>query len=166
MIVVPITQDKLTTKTGEVLVVSEYTNFKSEPAVYVDAPQGQNSLCYFKDIDLINDTKVEYNISTKIFESLGVIKRTIHLPQIGDVITVIKPGAPDDAEESKVKVKLLKLHNEVIGRSKGLAVIDTDDNVYELPDVLEIDRAIGSDIFDRNKFLKIYKDYLPYGRKV
>jgi hypothetical protein len=166
MLILPIAGDMITTKDGGRLTVSMYSNFKSEPAVYVDAPRGEESLFYFRDIEEINGVKVEYNTSTKIFESLGVVKRKFNLPQAGDTITVVKPNAPIDSDDDKAEVKLLKLHNEAIGRSKGLVVLDTDDNVYELPDILSIDREVGTESFDRKKFLKLYKDYLPYGFRI
>ncbi len=165
MLVVPLTNDKITTFDADEFTVTSYTNHKSEPAVYIDAPRGQLSLVYFTDIDKINDVKVEYNKTNKVFEALGVIKRKINLPQQHDKITVSNQENPEDGESSTSEVKLLKLHNESIGRSKGLVAIDKDDNVYELQDIENIDRAIGSEQFNKSKFLKIYKDYLSYRYK-
>lgn len=159
MLVVPIKGDKITTAEGQEFVVESYTNFKAEPAIYIDVPRGQNSIIYFQDVEEINGVKVELNRSTKVFTALGIIKRKYHLPQPKDQIIVDKPGAPDDSEDDHAQVKNLKLHSKAIGLSKGLVVIDTDDNVYTLPDVQDIDRAVGAEHFDQKKFLKYYKDY-------
>ncbi len=164
MLVVPIANDKITTFDADEFTVTSYTNLKSEPAVYIEAPRGQLTLVYFSDIDQINNVKVEYNKTNKVFEALGVVKRKIHIPQQHDKITVKNSENPDDKESITVEVKLLKLHNSALGLSKGLVVVDKEDNVYELQDIEDIDRAIGEDEFNTSRFLKIYKDYISYRR--
>lgn len=165
MQVVPIKGDRITTTEGVELVVDSYTNHKTEPAVYVDVPIGQNNIVYFSDIEQINGIKVELNKSTKVFEALGVLKRKVHLPQYNDEIKVKLPDAPEDSEEAYVVVKTIKLHNKALGLSKVLVVVDKEDRVYTLPDVLDVSRAVGGDKFHKEKFRKVYKDYFPYSRK-
>lgn len=159
MLIVPLKGDTVTTAEGSEFTIVEYTNYKSDPAVYIDVPTDQNSILYFQDITEINSVKVEYNKSSKMFTALGIVKRKYNLPQSKDVMTVENPGSPKDAQPIDVEVKTLKLHSRSIGLSKGLAVIDSDSNVYSLSDILNIDRANGSEHFDRKKFLKYYKDY-------
>lgn len=163
MLVVPIKGDRITTKDSLEFTVDSYTNFKPDPAVYVDVPRGQNPIVYFQDVDLINGVKVEYNKSSKVFTALGIIKRKHHLPQPKDIITVDRPGGPEDAGDDDTTVKTPKLHSRAIGLSRGLVIIDTDDNVFSLGDIVDIDRDVGGDSFDRQKFTRYYKDYL--GRK-
>jgi hypothetical protein len=159
MLIVPLKGDKVTTNDNLEFIVDSYTNFKTDPAVYVDVPRGQNAIVYFQDIEQINDVKIEYNKASKVFTALGVVKRKYNLPQPKDVITVEKPGTPEDSGDDQATVKTPKLHNRSIGLSKGLVVVDTDDNVYGLGDIQNIDRAVGGEHFDRKKFLKYYKDY-------
>lgn len=160
MLVVPLKGDTITTKDGPQFKVDSYTNYKTDPAVYVDVPPGQNSIVYFQDIDEINGVKVEYNKSTKVFTALGVIKRKYNLPQPKDSITVERPDSPDDATDNDTIVKTPKLHNRAIGLSRGLVLIDVDDNVVALSDVIDIDREVGGEHFDRKRFKKYYKDYM------
>jgi len=159
MLVVPIKGDKITTTEGQEFTVDSYTNYKVEPAVYIDVDHGQNPIVYFQDIEEINSVKVEYNKTSKLFTALGIIKRKYNLPQPKDTITIDNPSAPEDSPDETAQVKNLKLHNKAIGLSKGLAIVDTNDNTYTLPDVQDIDRDTGSEHFDRRKFLKYYKDY-------
>ena len=162
MLIVPLKGDKITTADGPDFIVDSYTNFKADPAVYVDVPRGQVNIVYFQDIEQINDVKVEYNKATKVFTALGVVKRKFNLPQPKDAITVIKPDAPEDSADNQAQVKTAKLHSKAIGLSKGLVLIDSEDNVYTLSDVQDIDRAVGSEFFDRKKFLKYYRDYVGH----
>lgn len=160
MLVVPLKGDTITTTDGPTFVVDSYTNYKPDPAVYVEVPRGQNSIVYFQDIEEINGVKVEYNKSSKVFTALGVIKRKYNLPQPKDIITVDRPGSPDDEGDNTTEVKTPKLHNKAIGLSRGLVIIDRDDNMYSLTDIISIDRDIGGEHFDHKKFTKYYKDYL------
>jgi hypothetical protein len=73
MLIVPLKGDKLTTTDGPEFTVDSYTNFKTDPAVYVDVPRGQNPIVYFQDIEQINGVKVEYNKATKVFTALGIL---------------------------------------------------------------------------------------------
>lgn len=159
MLVVPLKGDSITTTDGPKFTVDSYTNFKTDPAVYVEVPRGQNSIVYFQDIEEINGVKVEYNKSSKVFTALGVIKRKYNLPQPKDTITVERPGGPDDAGDDDSEVKTPKLHSKAIGLSRGLVIIDKEDNVFSLGDIIEIDRSVGGEHFDRKKFLRYYKDY-------
>lgn len=159
MLIVPLKGDKITTSEGPEFIVTSFTNYKADPAVYVDVPRSQNSIVYFQDIAEINGVKVEYNKASKVFTALGIVKRKYNLPQPKDTITVNKPGNPEDSQDDRAIIKNAKLHSKAIGLSKGLVLIDTDDNVYTLPDVQDIDRAVGAEHFKRDKFLKYYKDY-------
>ena len=159
MLIVPLKGDKVTISDGPEFIVDSYTNFKADPAVYVDVPRGQNNIVYFQDIEQINDVKVEYNKATKVFTALGIVKRKYNLPQPKDTITVTKPGNPEDSEDNHAQVKNLKLHSRAIGLTKGLVLIDIDDNVYRLSDVQDIERAVGAEHFDQRKYLKYYRDY-------
>lgn len=160
MIVVPIKGDRITTKDGPDFAVDSYTNYKTDPAVYVDVPRGQNPIVYFQDIDEINGVKVEYNKSSKTFTALGVIKRKYNLPQPKDTISIEREDRPEDAGDDDVEVKTLKLHNRAIGLSKGLVIIDTDDNVVALSDITDISRATGAEGFELKRFRKYYRDYI------
>jgi hypothetical protein len=160
MLVVPVKGDSITTKDGPQFKVDSYTNYKTDPAVYVDVPPGQNSIVYFQDIEEINGVKVEYNKSAKVFTALGVIKRKFNLPQPKDLITVALPDSLEDGGDNDTNVKTLKLHSRAIGLSRGLVVLDTEDNVFSLSDITDIDREVGGEYFDRKKFAKYYKDYM------
>jgi hypothetical protein len=162
---VPIPGDKIKTVDNDgTFVVTSYTNLKAEPAVYIDASDGENNIVYFYDIEEINDVKVDYNKSAKVFESLGMLKRRFNIPQSGDVISVKRKGADGELEDAKITVKNIKLHNKAEGISKGLVFCD-DESCYDLKSILSIDRKVGSEKFNKPKFEKYYFDYLPYGKK-
>ena len=160
MLVVPLKGDTITTKDGPQFKVDSYTNYKADPAVYVDVPAGQNSIVYFQDIEEINGVKVEYNKSSKVFTALGVIKRKYNLPQPKDVITVAPADGLEDGADNDSTVKTLKLHSRAIGLSRGLVIIDTDDRVFSLSDLTDVEREVGGEHFDRKRFTKYYKDYM------
>jgi hypothetical protein len=159
MLIVPLRGDKITTADGPEFVVDSYTNFKTDPAVYVDVARGQNSIVYFQDIDLINGVKVEYNKASKVFTALGIVKRKYNLPQPKDSITVRNAGNQEDAENDHVLVKTAKLHSRAIGLSKGLVIQDADGGIHGLADIIDIERSVGSEHFDSKRFIKYYKDY-------
>lgn len=162
--IVPVTGDKLKIVDNDSqFVVTSYTNMKTEPAVYVNAQEGENNVVYFYDISEINDVKVDFNRSSKTFDSLGILKRKFNLPQPGDTITVRKKTPDGELEDSDVIVKNIKLHNKSEGISRGLVVCD-EDTCYDLLSIKNIIRKTGSEKFDLKKFQKYYFDYLPYGK--
>lgn len=155
MLVVPLEKDTITTKDGLVYRVVEYTNFKDGgPAVYAKEKGGDNSLVlvYFFDINEINNTQVEYQKTSKVFNALGRIKRAQHLPQPDDKVHI--------AEDEVVEVKGLKLKSKSLGVNKGMFFQDTDSNYHRVKDIFRIERSLGTDNFDRDLFLQIYHDYL------
>ena len=170
MIVVPLPNDIIETKDGAKLSVVGFNNFKSKgPAVYCRQEGVDTSsfiTIYFFDIEKINDVRVEFSQSSKVFTAYGRIKRKIHLPQPHDFIFVFdksdsshKDGFDDS---KKVKVNGYKLHSKKYGVSKGLLIEDDDKNVYMLDDILDLHREVGSSTFDRKIFLRIYKEYLGH----
>jgi len=163
--IVPVAGDRITVVDNESpFIVSSYTNMKQEPAVYVDAHEGENNIVYFYDISEINDVKVDFNRNSKTFESLGMLKRRFNLPQPGDTITVHRKTPDGEMEDAEVIVKSIKLHNKAEGISRGLVVCD-EETCYDLLSIKGIDRRTGSEKFDLKKFQKYYFDYLPYGKK-
>ncbi len=163
--IVPVVGDKLKIVDNDgTFVVTSYTNMKAEPAVYVDANEGENNIVYFYDISEINDVKVEFNRGPKLFDSLGMLKRRFNLPQPGDTITVTRKNPAGETETVDVVVKNLKLHNKSEGVSRGLVVCD-EDACYDILTIKNIVRKSGSEKFNQQKFQKYYFDYLPYGKK-
>ncbi len=173
MLVVPLKGDRIITKDGASLLVEGYTNFKNRgPAVYcsssdTSAGEAQFIAIYFFDIEKINDVRVEFNSASKVLNALGRLKRKIHLPQAHDEIEVFKPSNDEEGNAKfdksvNVKVSGLKLHSKKYGISKGLLVEDEDKNVYLLDEILDIKREIGSSLFNKKLFMKIYGEYLGH----
>lgn len=159
MLIVPVQGDIVTTYDLLEFEVDSYTPYKTDPAVYVKVPRGQNPIVYFQDIDLINGVKLEYNKSAKIFTALGTIKRKYNLPQPKDTITFRNTNGSGEEFEDVVEVKTIKLHNKAIGLSAKLSIVDENKTVHSLSDIRDITRSAGSEHFDRKKFLKYYEDY-------
>ena len=170
MQIVPLPNDVIETKDGAKLIVAGFNNFKSKgPAVFCKAPEEgshQFLTVYFFDIEKINDVRVEFSNSSKVFNALGRVKRKIHLPQPHDFIFVFDKAedAPREKfdDSKKVKVAGYKLHSKKYGVSKGLLIEDEDKNVYMLDEILDLRREIGTSEFDRKIFLKIYKEYIGH----
>jgi hypothetical protein len=163
--VVPVAGDKIKTEDNDnEFVVTSYTNLKQEPAVYIDALEGENNTIYFYDIQEINGVKVDHNRASKIFEALGVFKRKYNLPQPNDSIVVETESPAGETEEKTVKVKSIKLHNITEGKSRGLVVCD-DEACYDLTQIKNVIRLSGGEKFDAKKFKKYYFDYFPYRGK-
>lgn len=163
MYVVPLERDTITTAEGATFTVASFTNYKTKgPACYATTPglvsTDATPIVYFFDIVKINDVHVEFDNSSKTFKASGKIKRKYHLPQPGDKIHLLKPDTPLDQENDIVKVEKLKLHNKSEGIAKGLLICD-DKGCHPLSEIIAIDRTIGSDSFDRKKFLRLYKEY-------
>ena len=162
MLVVPIAKDTIITKDGAKYKVVEYTNYKEGgPAVYAKAEDSASlSLVYFFDIDTINKTKVEYQKGTKVFNALGKIKREQHLPQPDDKVKISTEEMNDEQEEGdKIDVESLKLKSKSLGVNKGMFIKSTDGEYYRLKQIISITRSLGGNDFDREAFLKYYKDY-------
>jgi hypothetical protein len=161
MLVVPIAKDLVKTADEKVYRVISYTNYKDGgPAVYCRAKGSSDSvLVYFFDIVEINKTRVDYQRGSRVFRALGKISRDQHLPQPDDKVIVLKKSLEDSDSKDRVEVVGLKLKSKSLGVNKGLFVKGDDDNHYRLKEILDIDRAIGSDYFDREKFLAYYSDY-------
>ena len=163
--VVPLVGDKLKINDNDgTFVVTSYTNMKTEPAVYVDAGDGENNVVHFYDIAEINDVSVDYNRTSKTFNALGMLKRKFNIPQPGDVLEVSRKSPDGEVEDVSITVKGVKLHNKAEGVSRGLISCDQE-ACYDLLSIKSIDRKEGSEKFDMKKFRKYYFDYLPYGKK-
>lgn len=165
MLVVPLAKDVIITKDRQKLRVVEYTNYKDGgPAVYAKTASKELVLIYFFDIDEINGTKVEYERGAKVFKALGKMRRAIHLPQPDDKVRILRDtisGDDDDeiAAKSRVEVKSLRLKSKALGVNKGLMFKDTDNGSFRMNEILDVDRAVGGDDFDRDAFLRLYRDY-------
>lgn len=162
MFVLPIFKDKIKTKDGLHYRVVEYTNYKEGgPAVYARSKSSKEiALVYFFDIVEINGILVEFQKSSKVFYSAGKIPREQNLPQENDKVEIF--SSKDEFESSKrtVEVKSLKLKSKSLGINRGLFFRDKDGNYHRVKNILSIVPDIGSETFDRSKFITIYKDYL------
>ena len=163
MLIVPIYKDTIETKDGVKYKVVEYTNYKDGgPAVYAKPIDGgSNALVYFFDIQSVNGTKVEFQRGAKVFQALGKIARAQHLPQPDDKIIVLTSNVSDDDDVGKEKAEVdgLKLKSKSLGINKGMFVKDTDGTYFRLKQILDIIPSLGGNSFNRELFLKIYKDY-------
>ena len=172
MIIVPLPNDTIETKDGAKLTVAGFNNFKSKgPAVYCrqageDGHTSPFITIYFFDIEKINDVRVEFSQSSKVFTAYGRVKRKIHLPQPHDTIFVFGKESGDEKEgfddSKEFKVSGYKLHSKKYGVSKGLLIEDEDKNIHMLDEILDLRRDVGSTTFDRKTFLRIYKEYLGH----
>jgi hypothetical protein len=164
VLIVPIQKDTIKTKDGATYKVVEYTNYKEGgPAVYAKSPTSKEiALVYFMDIDSINGTKVEFQRGSRVFNALGKVSRDQHLPQPDDKIVILDNGISDDDDETgkqTAKVNNLKLKSKALGINKGMFVKDDEGNTYRLKQILDIEPSLGGSTFDRDAFLKYYKDY-------
>lgn len=169
MIVLPLPNDIIQTKDGAKMHVAGFNNYKSKgPAVFChqegDDPMSKQLITiYFFDIEKINDVRVEFSSSTKVFSAMGRIKRKIHLPQPHDEITVIDKESEKDEDgkstTKSVKVSGYKLHSKKYGISKGLIVEDDDGNGYMIDEIIDVKRDMGSADFNQRQFIRLYKEY-------
>ena len=165
MLVVPIRGDRVLTKDHpDPLVVSSYTNLKSEPSIYVRGGDVSGETVVLNDIIELNGVKVEYRKGPNVLEALGPLRRKYNLPQHGDKITVRLVNMPTDATDvtEQVEVEHLSLHNKVKGISRGLLVCSSA-ACYTLKDIIDIERKVGSEPFSQKSFQHYYLDYMPYG---
>lgn len=143
--------------------VSSYTSLKTEPAVYLKEPlaDGTRSV-FFSDIAEVNDIKVKYDEASHLLEALGPLKRAVQLPQVGDTITYTLVETDYAEEKVTAKVADLRLHARD-NPAKSLQVkLEDSDTVLELTDIIDIDRAVGGERFNRSKFQRYYVDYLKF----
>lgn len=165
MLVVPVRGDKIkTSDNSDIRIVSTYTSLKDQPAVYLEKSTSTDAYVYFSDIVEINGVRVEYESGSKVFSALGPLKRKYNLPQPKDTIRIklIETSFKEEIEE--VEVDSLKLHNKIIGATRGLLVCSKDSN-YNLAEIISVDRKAGYEKFDRDKFCAYYIDYLSIGSK-
>lgn len=160
MIIVPVKGDTIETKEGVTFRVMSYNNYREKgPAVHVEhTPQVPSDAVYFFDVNKINGTTVEYITGSKVFKSVGSVRRKWQLPQINDTVTFKGPTGP-----LELPVVGLKLHKRG-DLAKGLLVVcedkESDQKFYvRLDQILDLKRDIGNDLFSRDSFLTYYKDY-------
>lgn len=160
MLIIPVRGDKIRTKDdSEYKYVTSYSSLKSEPAVYV-RPAGIDSFVLFDQIIEINGVKVEYDSSSKVFNSLGPIKRKFNIPQPKDIISVKLIDASFNKEVENFEVTGIKLHSKKYGSDRGLLII-TKDGEFTINEILNIERTGWYEKFDFGKFKSYYFDYLP-----
>ena len=164
MFVVPVSGDRIKTKdNGEIRKVTSFSSLKDEPAVYV-RPGGSENYVYFSDIIEINGVTVEFNEDSKVFDSLGPLKRRFNLPQPKDTIKVklINVSFKDELED--LIVTSLRLHSKKYGAGRGLLII-TKEGEFSLSDIRDVVHSTWNEQFDVERFKKYYFDYLPTGIK-
>jgi len=161
VLVVPLEKDVIKTSDGQAYKVISYTNYKDGgPAVYAKAKDSKAQvLIYFFDIESINGTKVEFQRGSRVFRALGRIDRQFNLPQPDDKVVVMTSKMSDEDSKERVEVAALKLKSKALGVNKGLMFKDLDGNAYRLSSIVDIDRALGSESFDRQGFLNYYSEY-------
>ena len=161
MFIVPIKGDKILTKdSSDPLIVSSFTNLKSEPAVYLVPGSTLEKYIYFSDVVEVNGVRVEYDSTSKLFNALGPLKRRFNLPQPHDTILVKLQDVPYKDEPEEIEVKSLRLHSHKHGLSQGLLVGGAE-SFFNLVEILDIQRRNWYERFNREAFQKYYFDYLP-----
>lgn len=145
--------------------VSSYSSLKTQPAVYLKAPldDGQRS-AFFADIIEVNGVKVEYDDAAHLLVALGPLKRLYQLPQPGDKVTYTLVETDFKEEKVTSTVQDLRLHARG-NPSKSLQVKVEGGTMLELTDIIDIDRKVGGERFDRAGFQHYYVDYLSFGKK-
>ena len=160
MFVIPVAGDKIRTKdSGDFLKVSSFSSLKDEPAVYVK-PAGDSPYIYFSDIVEINGVRVEYHPDSKVFETLGPLRRKYNLPQPKDKIKIKLMNVPFKDETEQLVVKSLRLHSKKYGEGRGLLVV-CKEGQFSIGDILDIEHDGWTEKFDIDRFRKYYFDYLP-----
>lgn len=141
--------------------VSSYTSFKAKPAVYLKEPLEDGSRsAYFEDVIEVNGVRVEYDEESHLLSALGPLKRAYQLPQPGDTVTYTLVETDYKEERVTAVVKALRLHARG-NESRSLQVkLEGTDTVLELTSILDIERKVGGETFNRAKFQHFYLDYL------
>ena len=118
----------------------------------------------FKNIFEVNGIRVSYKEDSHMLKSMGPLKRLIQLPQPGDIVkyTLVETDFQEEVVEQKVVD--LKLHARN-NPSKSLQVKLENGTKLDLTQIVDIDRKIGGDKFDRAKFQQYYVDYLSLVKK-
>lgn len=165
MLIAPVAGDRIKVlNSSEVLRVSSYTSLKSEPAVYLRQPLDDGSKAvYFSDITEVNGTPIEYDSDSKLLKALGPIRRKFNLPQFRDTLVIKLVDTTFKQEQIKLTVEIIKLHSRN-DPTKAL-LICSKDTCVPLTDIIDIEREVGFEKFDRQKFLQYYIDYLPFNAK-
>jgi hypothetical protein len=145
--------------------VSSYTSLKTQPAVYLKEPldDGQRS-AFLSDVIEVNGVKVEYDEAAHLLNALGPLKRTYQLPQPGDKVTYTLVETDFKEEKVTSKVQDLRLHARG-NASKSLQVKVEGGTMLELTDIVDIERKVGGERFDRAGFQRYYVDYLSFGKQ-
>lgn len=153
---------KLLGKDGE-LKVSSYTGLKSEPSVYLKEPLEDGSLSApFSEIVQVNGVKVVYDDDSKLLKALGPLKRAVNLPQPGDKVTYTLVETDYEEEQVTADVTDLRLHARG-NHKRSLQVKVESGTMLELTSIINIDRKVGNEPFDRSEFQRYYVDYLGFG---
>lgn len=161
MFVVPVKGDKILTKDDSTpATVSSFTNLKDGPAVYLVAGSSKEKFVFFSDIVEINGVRVEYKTDSKVFDSLGPLKRKYNIPQPKDLIKLKIVEADYRSDTELVMVASLKLQNKKHGISRGLLACGKE-SCFSLTDILDIERKSGAERFNAKRFLDYYIDYCP-----
>lgn len=145
-------------------VVSSYTSLKTKPAVYLrdPLPDGSRS-AFFSEVSEVNGVKVEYDEASHLLEALGPLKRLIQLPQPGDKVTYTLVETDYDEERVQAVVKDLRLHARGNPGRSLQVILEDSDTALELTDIIDIERKVGGEAFDRSKLQHYYVDYLKLG---
>lgn len=154
MIIVPLSGDKILTTTGAVYTALGYTNYKDQPAAYVQGSGVETDSIPFDQIAKINSAAVKLT-GGKLFNVATAPRKRIQLPQRDDKVRVGK---------GTIKVDSLKL-NQRGHLAAGLLVIGTNVETGEkatvrLANLVSIERANGDTEFDLGSFWQQYTDYL------
>ena len=164
MFVLPVSGDKITTKdSGDARTVSSFSSLKDEPAVYLKLA-GSDNYVYFSDIVSINKVEVEYDVDSKVFNSLGPLKRRFNIPQPKDTIKIKLKETSYDDELEELEVTGLRLHSKRYGTGRGLLVI-TKEGEFSIGDIRDLIHRDFNENFNESRFRKYYFDYLSVGIK-
>lgn len=154
MFIVPLAGDRIETAGAVKHTVLSYTNYRDKPAVYVETPSTVSALTVpFSSIISVNGTGVTLD-QGQVLISIGKVKRRLHLPQKGDIVTIAG---------MHIKVHRLKL-NASGKLASGMIVVGTDDEKAAVSKRLIDLEEIESIKFDREVFLALYRDYLGAGQ--
>lgn len=144
--------------------VSSYTSLKSQPAIYLNEPldDGQRS-AFVSDVIEVNGVKAEYDEAVHLLNALGPLKRRHQLPQPGDKVTYTLVETDYSEEQVTSEVIDLRLHARN-NPSRSLQVKLEGGTMLELTDIVDIERKVGSERFDRAGFQHYYVDYMSFGK--
>lgn len=141
--ILPIVGDTLSFKKNEYLI----TNIDAKKALCTCTSIKNTKIkvdVFFKNIQKINEVKVEYIKARNIFSSYGTIKRKADLPNKNDIIALEKSVAVVD-------------HIKVVGGE--IIIVDTDKVKHKCKDITDID-YVDYGKFNKKTFLETYADYI------